>query len=64
MDMDKDFTSLSHFRCELWKFDRRYNYWRKQEVHGWQTPASVYNNPEYFNKDCKILLKSGHKLMY
>jgi transposase InsO family protein len=45
-----DFKSLSQFRKELWKFDRRYNAWRKQEVLGWQTPASVYNNKKYFNK--------------
>ncbi len=60
----KEFTSLSHFRKELRKFDDRYNNWRKQEVHGWQTPASVYNNPKYFNKDYKILLKSGHEFVY
>lgn len=28
------FSSLSHFRRKLRKFDRRYNYWRKQQVHG------------------------------
>lgn len=38
----KDFKSLSHFRRELWKFDRQYNIWRKQEALGWQTPASIY----------------------
>lgn len=52
-----EFTSLSHFRRELWKFDKRYNHWRKQEIHGWQTPASVYNDPKYFNRDYKIILK-------
>ena len=31
----KEFTSLSHFRKELWKFDQRYNKWRKQESLGW-----------------------------
>lgn len=51
-----EFTSLSHFRAELRKFDRSYNEWRKQEIHGWQTPASVYNNPMFFNKKRKILL--------
>ena len=30
----KNFKSLSHFRRELWKFDRRYNNWRKQEILG------------------------------
>jgi len=52
-----EFNSLSHFRKELRRFDDRYNNWRKQEVHNWNTPASVYNNPKYFNKDYKILLK-------
>jgi len=46
----KKFRSLSHFRRELWKFDQRYNYWRKQEILGWQTPASIYFNQKYFNK--------------
>jgi transposase InsO family protein len=46
----REFRSLSHFRKELWKFDRRYNNWRKQEVLGWQTPALIYNNRKYFNK--------------
>lgn len=46
----KEFTSLSHFRKELWKFDQRYNKWRKQESLGWQTPVAIYNNKKYFNK--------------
>ncbi len=33
----KKFRSLSHFRKELWKFDRRYNNWRKQEILEWKT---------------------------
>lgn len=53
----KRFTSLSHFRRELWKFDKRYNEWRKQEALGWQTPASVYHNKKYFNKDRCLLKK-------
>jgi len=53
----KEFTSLSHFKKELWKFDYKYNNWRKQEVLGWQTPASVYNNKKYFNKKRKLLKK-------
>lgn len=57
----KEFHSLSHFRKELRKFDRKYNVWRKQEVLGWQTPASIYNNQKYFNKG-KHHVKSGHKL--
>ncbi len=51
------FESLSHFRRELWKFDQRYNHWRKQQIHDWQTPASIYNNPKYFNKDNKRIIK-------
>lgn len=47
----KEFSSLSHFKRELWKFDQRYNHWRKQEPLDWQTPASVYNDEKYFNKD-------------
>lgn len=46
----KEFKSLSDFRKQLWRFDRMYNYWRKQETLGWQTPASVYFNSKYFNK--------------
>ena len=46
----KKFKSLSHFRKELQKFDQKYNYWRKQQILGWQTPASVYFNKKYFNK--------------
>ena len=46
----KKFTSLAHFRKELRKFDNRYNIWRKQEIHGWKTPALVYNDKKYFNK--------------
>lgn len=52
----KQFTSLNHFKKELWAFDQKYNNWRKQEALSWQTPASVYNNEKYFNKD-RILLK-------
>jgi len=47
----KKFKSLSDFKKQLWKFDRMYNYWRKQQILGWQTPASVYFNPKYFNKN-------------
>jgi len=46
-----EFKSLSHFKKELWRFDQKYNYWRKQEILGWQTPASVYHNKKYFNKN-------------
>lgn len=46
-----EFRSLSHFRKELWKFDQKYNYWRKQEALGWQTPAEVYQDKKYFNKN-------------
>lgn len=45
----KEFDSLSHFRRELWKFDRRYNGWRKLAVLGWRTPASIYNDVKYIN---------------
>jgi putative transposase len=53
----KKFDSISHFRKELWKFDQKYNNWRKQEALGWNTPASVYNNKNYFNKKRKIIKK-------
>jgi transposase InsO family protein len=49
------FASLSHFRQELRKFDRRYNYWRKSQALGWMTPASVYYNGQYFNKRTKTM---------
>ena len=51
----KKFKSLSDFRKELWKFDMRYNNWRKHETLGWRTPTSVYNNPKYFNKDAQYI---------
>lgn len=44
------FSSLPHFKRELRKFDRRYNYWRKNQTLGWKTPASVYHDKRYFNK--------------
>lgn len=53
----KEFISLSHFKRELWKFDHQYNHWRKQEALGWQTPASVYNDEKYFNKDRQVIKK-------
>ena len=53
----KQFKSLSDFRKHLWKFDNQYNNWRKQEILGWNTPASVYNNKKYFNKNRKLLKK-------
>ena len=46
------FVSLSHFRKQLRKFDRRYNHWRKSQALGWQTPASIYYDSKYFNKRC------------
>jgi transposase InsO family protein len=48
-----EFTSLPHFRKELRKFDQKYNNWRKQEVHGWRTPASIYNDEKHFSKAYK-----------
>lgn len=45
------FSSLPHFRKDLRKFDRRYNHWRKQQVHGWKTPASIYHDRRYFGKN-------------
>jgi len=42
------FSSLAHFKIELKKFDRRYNYWRKHQSLGWKTPAEVYNDKKYF----------------
>jgi hypothetical protein len=57
----KEFHSLSHFKRELWTFDRQYNHRRKQEILDWMTPASVYHNEINFNKNRKLSL-SGHKL--
>lgn len=53
----KRFGSLSHFRRELWKFDRKYNVWRKQEALGWRTPASVYSDERHFNRGEQVLKK-------
>ena len=53
----KQFKSLTHFKKELWKFDHKYNHWRKQEILDWQTPASVYFNEKYFNKGRNLLKK-------
>lgn len=60
------FTSLAHFKRELRKFDRRYNYWRKSQALGWKTPAEIYDDQRYFNKEGKgaainAANKSGHK---
>ena len=44
------FTSLSHFKRELRKFDRKYNCWRKHQGLAWKTPATVYSDRRYFNK--------------
>ena len=57
----KDFRSLSRFRCELWNFDQRYNYWSTQEILDYMKPASVYHNEINFNKYRKYLT-SGQKL--
>ena len=53
----KEFKSLPEFKRELWKFDRRYNAWRKQEILGWKTPDSVYNDPRYFNKNARYITR-------
>ena len=44
------FSSLLHCKRELKKFDRKYNYWRKNQTLRWKTPASIYNDKRYFNK--------------
>lgn len=51
------FSSLDHFKSELKKFDRRYNYWRKSQALGWKTPASIYNDRRYLNKDAKNIAR-------
>ena len=51
------FKSLAHFRKELWKFDQKYNHWRKQEILGWRTPAEVYFDKKHFNKDATKVKK-------
>lgn len=56
----KEFKSLSDFRQQLWKFDRMYNYWRKQEILGWHTPADVYFDKKRFNKDAtKVKMRTN-----
>lgn len=52
----KEFTSLSHFRREMWKFDKKYNEWRKLSCLGWITPVSIYNDEKYFKK-CSYKVK-------
>ena len=44
----KRFSSLAHFKRELGKFDRRYNYWRKSQSLGWKSPAEIYNDRRFF----------------
>ena len=53
----KEFKSLSEFKRELWKFDRWYNNWRKQEILGWKTPDSVYYDQKYFNKNARYITR-------
>ena len=43
------FSSLGHFKRELRRFDRRYNYWRKSQALGWKTPAEIYNDTSFFS---------------
>jgi transposase InsO family protein len=47
------FSSLTHFKTELRKFDRKYNYWRKSQALGWKTPAEIYDDKALFNKRSK-----------
>jgi len=58
-----EFKSLAHFRSELWKFDKKYNNWRKHQILGWNTPASVYNNKRYFNKKVRYIKKRTNVLL-
>jgi putative transposase len=51
------FSSLTHFKSELRKFDTRYNSWRKQEPLGWKTPADIYNDSTHFNKRPRLSKK-------
>jgi putative transposase len=53
------FESLSHFKRELAKFDRSYNYWRKSQALGWKTPSEIYNDRTYFNKERSSREKDG-----
>ena len=46
----KRFSSLAHFRRELRKFDRQYNYWRKSQSLSWKTPAEIYNDKKYLGR--------------
>ncbi|MGQ9515539.1 MAG: integrase core domain-containing protein, partial [Thermoproteota archaeon] len=55
--MQVRFSSLAHFRRELRKFDRRYNYWRKHQSLGWKTPAEIYNDERYLNKRAKSMMR-------
>ena len=51
------FSSLAHFKRELRKFDRKYNYWRKHQSLGWRTPAEIYNDERYLNKRAKNMVR-------
>jgi transposase InsO family protein len=59
----KEFKSLSEFKRDLWKFDKWYNTWRKQEILGWKTPDSVYNDPKYFNKNARYTTRKKRTLI-
>jgi transposase InsO family protein len=45
-----EFHSFSHFKCELRNFEKQYNYLRKQEILGWITPSSIYQDKIIFTK--------------
>lgn len=60
----KEFTSLSHFRRELWKFYKKYNEWCKLSCLGWTTPASVYNGKRYLKKRGYKTKKRTHVLAH
>ena len=58
-----EFDSLAHFRRELWKFDKKYNNWRKHEILGWNTPVSIYKNKRFYNKDARYITKRTNVLI-
>ena len=53
------FTSLAHFKRELRKFDRIYNYWRKNQTLGWKTPASVSTTGNISTRNDRMLEKEA-----
>ncbi len=42
---------INYYASALLGFLQSHNNWKKQEILGWKTPNSIYNDERYFNKN-------------